>query len=177
MVEQLFEIALAKHCAPVLLGKKPAALFAKPLWWDDALAGTLPVCALKFLPLSRLEKNTVILAYLPPLLAKTLKKPEVYTVLETLGYPARCGVEENLRYLEQRFREQEEFPHEVGFFLGYPPPDVVGFMRHRGLHCKLCGHWKVYSDVKKASVLFAEYAHCRQRLLEHIARGGTIFAV
>jgi hypothetical protein len=175
MVKQLFEIALAKYCAPVLLGKKPSALFAKPVWWDEALAGSLPACALKFLSLSRLERNTVILAYVPLLLSETLERPEVYTVLESLGYPARCGAEADLRYLEQQFREQEEFPHEVGFFLGYPPLDVIGFMRNRGLHCKLCGHWKVYSDVKKASLLFAEYTHCRQWLLEHIQRGGTIF--
>jgi hypothetical protein len=175
IVKQLFEIALAKYCAPVLLGRKPAALFAKPLWWDEALDSSLAVCALKFLSLNRFEKNTVILAYVPPLLSETLERPDVYMALESLGYPARCGAEANLRYLEQQFREQEEFPHEVGFFLGYPPPDVVGFMRNRGSHCKLCGLWKVYSDVKKASLLFAEYTRCRQRLLEHIQRGGTIF--
>jgi hypothetical protein len=80
-----------------------------------------------------------------------------------------------LRYLAKRFRESEEFPHEIGFFLGYPPEDVLGFIRHRGARCKLCGTWKVYSDVEKARLLFGEYARCRQRLLEYIRGGGTIF--
>jgi hypothetical protein len=175
MIKQLFEIALAKHCAPVLLGRKPAALFAKPLWWDETLAGSLGSCTLKFLALNRPGKNTVILAYFPPLLSETLENPDVSTVLEKLGYPSQSGAETKLMYLEQQFREQEEFPHEVGFFLGYPPDDVTGFMRNRGSRCKLCGLWKVYSDVKKASLLFAEYTYYRQMLLEHIERGGAIF--
>jgi hypothetical protein len=174
MVQQLFETALARYCAPVLFRRKPAALFAKPLWWDEAFTSSLTVCGLKFFPLNRRGRNTVILAYLPQLLSQTLKTPEVYTVLEKLGYPARRGAGTNLRCLERQFREQEEFPHEVGFFLGYPPEDVLGFMRNRGSHCKLCGFWKVYSDVKKASLLFAEYTYYRQRLLDHIEKGGTI---
>jgi hypothetical protein len=86
-----------------------------------------------------------------------------------------AGLEAQLCYLAGRFRESEEFPHEIGFFLGYPPEDVLGFIRHRGAHCKLCGMWKVYSDVEKARFLFSEYARCRQRLLEYIREGGTIF--
>jgi hypothetical protein len=72
-------------------------------------------------------------------------------------------------------RKGREFPHEIGFFLGYPPPDVLGFIHHRGARCKLCGPWKVYGDVERAAALFEEYAGCRRRLLEHLQGGGSVF--
>jgi hypothetical protein len=68
----------------------------------------------------------------------------------------------------ERFRESGPFPHEVGFFLGYPPEDVIGFMENNGKGCKLCGTWKVYGDVEKARACFREYSLCRKRLVEHM---------
>jgi hypothetical protein len=116
-----------------------------------------------------------------------LEHAAVRGTLHSLGYPEPpggraersawpyAGLDVQLRHLAKRFREGAEFPHEIGFFLGYPPEDVLGFIRHRGAHCKLCGMWKVYSDVEKARLLFSEYARCKERLFEYIRRGGTIF--
>jgi hypothetical protein len=95
--------------------------------------------------------------------------------MEGLGYPVSEGFKALLRCLGRRFGESREFPHEIGFFLGYPPPDVLGFMRYRGARCKLCGPWKVYGDVERAAALFREYSGCKRRLLEHLQRGGTVF--
>jgi hypothetical protein len=163
------DLMLARHCAPVLLGKKPAALFPKPAWWDEAeTAGKL-----RFLLFRRRDKNALVFAYAPRLLSRTLESDGVRKTLKGLGYPAgdagAC-----LAFLAQRFWEGGDFPHEVGFFLGYPPDDVRGFMRYRGSHCKLCGMWKVYGDVPKAAALFAEYALCRDRLVKHVQNGGAI---
>ncbi|MDR1024803.1 MAG: DUF3793 family protein, partial [Treponema sp.] len=88
--------------------------------------------------------------------------------------PASGGLGALLSCLGRRFRESPEFPHEIGFFLGYPAPDVLGFMRRRGAGCKLCGLWKVYDDVEKAAALFEEYAACRRRLLDYLQRGGAL---
>ena len=45
-----------------------------------------------------------------------------------------------------RFREDKEFPHEVGLFLSYPPEDVKGFIDHRagGFKCTeiYCTLWQ-----------------------------------
>jgi hypothetical protein len=183
---RLFETLVAKHCAPVLLGKKPAALFPRPPWWDESVS-RLSLRGMCFFMLPTGVRNGAILAYRPNMLSGTLENTETRTALRGLGYPeetrifkddpvpAAAVLASQLRYLAKRFRESEEFPHEIGFFLGYPPEDVLGFIRHRGACCKLCGVWKVYSDVEKASLLFREYARCRQRLLEYIQKGGTIF--
>jgi hypothetical protein len=175
------EMTLARHCAPVLMGKKPAALFPKPAWWDETESEAVNM---RFLMLRR-DKTALVFAYCPRLLFQTLESAAVREALRPLGYPLEAAGETEtigkdkraamcLGFLERRFRENRDFPHEVGFFLGYPPEDVLGFMRHRGNHCKLCGMWKVYGDVPKAAALFAEYARCRDRLLKHVQNGGTI---
>ncbi|MDR2134384.1 MAG: DUF3793 family protein [Treponema sp.] len=175
-VHREFELTLAIHCAPVLAGYKPAALFPKPGWWKAAPIHKVSTCGLRCVPIKRQEKNTIIFVYRPVLLELTLRRPVIRHALPEFGYPAAGSVTEYLAFLAGRFRQSPEFPHEVGFFLGYPPEDVLGFIRHKGAHCKLCGPWKVYGDAEKSGVLFAEYARCKQKLLEHIQGGGTIFA-
>ena len=70
----------------------------------------------------------------------------------------------------ERLRENEEFPHEIGLFLGYPPADVDGFM-HRKEHFKLCGMWKVYDDVDGAVRQFVRCRHCTEVYLRRYAQG------
>jgi hypothetical protein len=174
----LLDMTLARHCAPVLLGKKPAALFPKPAWWDELLPEKVTMGKLRFLTLRR-NKTDLVFVYCPQLLSRTLESEKACKTLDALGYPVEAADPEEraarcLAFLERRFWESEDFPHEVGFFLGYPPDDVVGFMRYRGSRCKLCGMWKVYSDVPRAVALFAEYAKCRERLVRHVLNGGRI---
>jgi hypothetical protein len=170
------DMTLARHCAPVLLRKKPAALFPMPLGWDEALAKMPPLGNMRFLSLRRPGKNALVFSYHPRLLSRTLGTAGMRETLGALGYPvaAMDDPEPCLAFLEQRFREGADFPHEVGFFLGYPPEDVLGFIHHQGTHCKLCGMWKVYGDAVRAAALFAEYAKCRERLLKHVQNGGAI---
>ena len=82
-----------------------------------------------------------------------------------------------LDLLSTRLRMGKEFPHEIGLFLGYPPEDVLGFQRYRGQNCKLCGYWKVYSDVDRARVLFRLYDRCREVLCRRVAQGMTLSEV
>ena len=65
--------------------------------------------------------------------------------------------------------EGEEFPHEIGLFLGYPPEDVEGFCRYQGQNYKLCGRWKVYGDREAACRRFQRYDHCRDALCRRLA--------
>ena len=184
------EETLARQCAPVLLGKKPAALFPKPSLWETDFFDRAGMPHIQCMPLSMAGKNNLVFVYQHKLLDSALKNPEVRGALANLGYPAgnpdashpgglippAGSVTDYLRHLSLRFLTGEEFPHEVGFFLGYPPADVLGFIRHKGACCKLCGLWKVYSDVEKARALFREYDHCTQQLLEYIRKGGGLFS-
>jgi hypothetical protein len=79
-----------------------------------------------------------------------------------------------INHLRKRFFELDTFPHEVGFFLGYPYEDVLGFIKYKGDQCKLCGMWKVYGDEKRACELFDLYKNLKQQMLEHIEQGGSV---
>ncbi|MDR1399318.1 MAG: DUF3793 family protein [Treponema sp.] len=169
------DMTLARHCAPVLLGKKPAALFPKPLGWDETLTKMPLPGDMRFLLLQRPERKALVFTYRPRLLSCALDTDEARETLGALGYPAAADEPALcLAFLARRFREGMDFPHEIGFFLGYPPEDVLGFIHHRGNYCKLCGVWKVYGDAVRAAAMFAEYAKCRERLLKHVQNGGAI---
>ena len=96
-------------------------------------------------------------------------------MLETAGYFRGNTVEEDLERLSQRLcRSEGVFPHEIGLFLGYPPEDVTGFVRHRGQNFKFCGHWKVYSNEQKARRIFERYDRCRCAVCNRLAEGMSI---
>ena len=61
--------------------------------------------------------------------------------------------------LKKRLAE-DDFPHEIGVFLGYPLGDVVGFIENRGLNCKCVGCWKVYCNEHEAVKTFERYKKC-----------------
>ncbi|MGI6150361.1 MAG: DUF3793 family protein [Christensenellales bacterium] len=168
-----FEWILANHCAPVLLGKKPAALLAekalpKPCPW--ALLKQRGFCVIS---LSWRGKAPLTLLYHPALLRAVLSQHLVSRKLAAIGYPVEGDWQAHLNFLRRRFDQSWEFPHEIGFFLGYPPEDVIGFMENRTT-CKLSGPWKVFGDVERAQAIFEEYAQCKRILLSHIENGGSI---
>ena len=177
MVNKEFELYLAKHCAPVLFCKKPAALLAaaklpKNCAWEKLQERGFCVFRLCF------QKKPLVLLYHPALLSAALSRKAVQETLSSLGYPAEGGWRTLLCYLRRHFLQASEFPHEVGFFLGYPPEDVLGFMackKNSCMDCKLCGQWKVFGDADQAARLFHEYACCKKALLCHIENGGSIF--
>ena len=57
-----------------------------------------------------------------------------------------------------------EFPHEIGYFLGYPYGDVYEFIAQRGENYKIFGAWKVYANVEQALATFDAYRACTQHL-------------
>ena len=79
-----------------------------------------------------------------------------------------------LEQLSDRLCLEQEFPHEIGIFLGYPLEDVDGFITHQGENCKLCGCWKVYGNVEQARRTFASYEKCRVFLCAKLSKGCNI---
>ena len=94
-------------------------------------------------------------------------------MLSGAGYQGK-SCEQCVARLMHRLREGQEFPHEVGLFLGYPPEDVEGFIENKARSCKLTGYWKVYSDEEKAKKIFAKYSKCTRVYTEQYAGGKTI---
>ena len=170
-----FELALATHCAPVLLGKKPAALFPERSLPDTCPWELLHHQGFRTVRLYWRGQTPLIFVYHPDLLAASLANEATHSTLGGMGYPIQKSWRALLGCLYRRFRDSASFPQEVGFFLGYPPEDVLGFMQCPKGN-KLCGVWKVYGDEDQAVMRFDEYARCRTALLTHIQNGGSILS-
>lgn len=177
--EQKLEHTLAFHCAPSLSGIKPADLIS---WQGREEAGEGPVerytallarRGIRLRVLRRQGERLLLLVYRPGRLAAWLAQPQVSAMLAAEGYPVDAGVDAMLAALARRL-EGEDFPHEIGLFLGYPPADVEGFRRNGGRNCKLCGYWKVYDQVDEAARQFRAFRRCRATLCRQLAQGKTL---
>lgn len=169
---------LGWHCSSVLLKRKPAALFTLPRrdLYSPEMGQTLRHYGLEVFELCRRGENALVILYTPALLERALGQPEAREALGAIGYPAEAPVDGWLSHLKGRICcGSDTFPHEIGFFLGYPTEDVLGFMEHKGKNCKDCGLWKVYGDVQHARALFAEYQSCRRHVLSHLEGGGSLY--
>lgn len=173
------EILLIKHCAPTLAGIKTANIFTCRYENDRQLRCEL--CRLnrvlrkkgiRVVPLKKTPERVLIYAYRPARLRHDLNRAEAMSILEPLGYEAGCPAR-NVRHLISRLQEGDEFPHEIGLFLGYPPEDVRGFIEDPR-SCKLVGYWKVYGDAKAAERLFARYKKCTDVYMSCYAAGRSI---
>lgn len=167
---------LACHCGAVLMDKKPAALISQPPEMRAALRSIPRKTAgrLHLLILRRPGRDDLVFLYNAALLERALCGEQAQSILAECGYPRAAPPEELLRHLKQRLR-REDFPHEVGLFLGYPPDDVEGFIRHRGQDYKECCGWKVYGDAVRARQLSAEHRRCRDYMMAQVEQGRSVF--
>lgn len=178
---RVFDIELSEHTAPALTGIKCANLFTvdKPDWLVDELCNEFSVRAGRFglnmKVLCRCGRRTLIYIYHEDILGKWLSRSDVKEFLYEYGYKPDESTEQKLKRLSSRI-ECENFPHEIGAFLGYPIDDVRGFIKNKGRNCLLCGTWKVYHEAEKAEKLFKKYGECRDYLCSQIKKGTELFA-
>jgi len=176
---ELLEQILVNHCGPVLLHKKPAAIISIPRDKTPDFAQLILGLhsGIQVIILCRRSQQDLVMVYRAPLLEDALHRDVVSDTLARWGYPVEQDARAMIACLRKRFGEAEEFPHEVGFFLGYPVDDVLGFINHKGRNFKHSGPWKVYGDVAYAKSLFAEYQRCREWLQRFVANGGSLHQI
>ena len=167
------EELIVRHCAPTLANLKTGSLFVCPITDRPSFFSSLRSLnellvpkGLRALPLRIREHSALVYLYRPSRLKKDLEDPAAIKILQDHGYGCygKC-----LPKLIERIRASEEFPHEIGLFLGYPPEDVQGFLDHRP--CKCSGCWKVYGDENKAKKTFDLYKKCERVYCQQLARG------
>lgn len=178
---QKLERVLAYHCGASLSGIKPADLVSWRLedGEESLLAeyqGLLAPKGVCLRVIQRKPRFCLLLSYRPRLLERRLGQAEVAALLEREGYPVGDGVEPMVRQLMLRL-EMENFPHEIGLFLGYPVADVEGFCRNEGRNYKVSGLWKVYGQVEEALRLFRAVDLCRDALCRGLDEGMTLVQV
>ena len=182
-----FEKELLYHAAPSLSGMKQANLFSFPLeqlpqFRDEVgqYQKKLASVGIALLYLYCCRKRIFLLVYREKELNTYLKQPQVQELLMTHGYPSPSQADfltQTLLHLRKRISAYQEFPHEIGFFLGYPVEDVLNFIQQKGQNYKICGYWKVYGDVSEALRIFASYELCRTQMMEQVQRGVSLFSL
>lgn len=134
--------------------------------------------------------GALVYAYRPNSLATYLADPRAKTALAKKGYDtgnlsaclvhlasritlasnnaAECACGQTRCALDQQVCCNNdcacEFPHEIGYFLGYPCDDVYEFIAQRGENYKIFGARKVYTNVEQALATFDAYRACTQHL-------------
>lgn len=114
--------------------------------------------------------RALIYIYCPCRLQSDLDAEEAKDILLRFGYK-ESSLDGCISRLADRIYECDEFPHEVGLFLGYPPEDVQGFIEFGGRKSKASGYWKVYGDVDHAQKQFERFSKCTGVYLECLGRG------
>lgn len=127
----------------------------------------------------KLLKNTndfyLIYVYRKSHLQAILEQAEVKEFLNAMGYPKKGSVEKYLNIIKTRLRENTEFPHEIGVFLGYPLSDVKAFIKEKGENSLVCGDWKAYNDETNAKCTFYKYKHCKEVYIRTYRSGRKLY--
>lgn len=175
------ERMLAFHCAPTLVGLKPANLIAHEHMHNyrtqESFEITQQALMQKGIYMEQLQAcnmRELTLVYNKELLNALIEKPEIWGYLFVQGYPMYSGFDRIIEHLKRRIVESGGFPHEIGVFLGYPLVDVMGFIKNKGQNCKFCGYWKVYGDEEQARCLFDSFSKVRDDIFSHVEKGFSI---
>ncbi|MGB4610025.1 MAG: DUF3793 family protein [Saccharofermentanales bacterium] len=171
---------LIRYSAPTLAGIKTGNLFAVAKRLDHKLKNSIVQFNsqakqknIRLIPIKCLKNRTLLYIYRPKFLEKDFKCKTCRYFLGNLGYPvekpAAC-----LREYISRLSESHEFLHEIGFFLGYPAEDVVGFMKQGPKEAKYNATWLVYSDVASAQHTAKTYKTCSKIYYTNWQKGKSI---
>ena len=177
----MFEEYLITHCSPTLASLKPASLFLYRFSSNEELYESVAVWDAQFqkkgIRITILRKNAetaLIYVYRPDAMVRELLRPEIISFLVSTGYQTGT-IDQMLEQLRARLHGADEFPHEIGVFLGYPLNDVLGFIKNHGNNCKGMGDWKVYGDLGEAQKTFAKFKKCREIYSNLWHQGRTIW--
>lgn len=168
------EELIVSHCSPTMAGLKTGNLFACPVKDREELKASLRRMNLRLVPrgirmvpVRYSDNKALIYMYRPDKLRRDLTDPLASSILTQRSYPTgsseRCVAE-----LARRLNAAEEFPHEIGLFLGYPSQDVDGFIRCGAREAKCVGTWRVYGDEEAARKKFSLYKKCKRVYLDSL---------
>lgn len=160
------EEILVNLCSPTMAGLKTGSLFScaekSRAELNSSLRrfnSSLVPKGVRLLPLRYENGRALVYMYRPDRLKTDLKNALASEILSERKYPAESS-EKCVAELIKRLKTQNEFPHEIGLFLGYPAEDVDGFIRCKAKNAKCVGTWKVYGNEETAKQKFELYKKC-----------------
>ena len=173
-------LQLALQCAPVISGIKISNLLTIPAKSLRELSAVLKKTELSFRILYPGRERLVILIYRETELKEYLEREEVMAFIDKCGYETSdiskifpVFVKRYMRYMELK----QDFPHELGLFLGYPIEDVEGFIKENGKNYLYSGYWKVYKDAELKIRLFKNYEKVQTEIVRLLYEGLDIMDI
>ena len=117
-----------------------------------------------------INRHSVYIVYKRNMLESYVRRPENMDILLENDY-IDTDFDTMLDVLSARCRKwtrnYNDYPHEIGIFLGYPTKDVKGFIKNKGHNFIEMGYWKVYSDVNRARQLFNAYDEAEDKVMKY----------
>lgn len=161
---------LLELLGPVLMGSKPSEILSIPnfdvnkeIKLDD-IKNHFSLCSkVEFIVIDKKEKGLKLLFVNKESLATQLNNIKIKNFLKFLGYPNVVNVDSCLNHLIEKLKGNN-FPDEIGIFLGYPLKDVVGFMGYGNYKFHNTKYWRVYGDPRPSEDLYSKFLSHREKI-------------
>lgn len=170
---------IIKHCSPTLAGLKVANLFSygfeslEELFNSiDELNAQLNTKGVYCIVLKISGNRALILVFRKYKLESILQNCDIQVFLRGYNYSS-FSLEDCFKVLKQHLKK-DDFPHEIGVFLGYPLEDTKAFIKHKGKNYLSVGYWKVYTNEAEANKVFAKFNKSTKIYTQRFAEGFDI---
>lgn len=151
---------ILKLIGATILGIKPAELINVKIGsgFEECKKILINYPEIHYLKIKRLklEPRIQTFFYHQSLLTEIFRKKANKRFLIEMGYDPTNKLGENLEILKMRLRE-DNFPHEIGLFLGYPLKDVLGFMGKFSLELVKVKGWRYYGSISISEKHYNNY--------------------
>lgn len=160
---------------PVILGSKPAEIINIPGSKDDKLTKLSQIKSF-FSNCSRITYRIItthdggkrVLFINEISMQRVLSNKRSINFLKFIGYSSDFELGDYIDELVGRL-ESEEFPHEIGIFLGYPLKDVLGFMGYGRNELVEVKNWRIYGDKEVSYEVYHSFLKDKAIMREMVA--------
>lgn len=161
---------LVEILGPVILGSKPSEILNISLS-DNNKEYKINEIKLFFKNCSRLSYEIIykengeikVLFMNKNVLSKIFDDKKCVNFLKFIGYPSNYDLNNYINFLIERLKDNN-FPHEIGVFLGYPLKDVVGFMGYGNYELQKTKYWRVYGNTEISDEIYNRFLEDRKKM-------------
>ena len=171
------ELQIALQCAPLLAKLKISNLLILPVKDIMKVKQILKYSDVDCELISVKGGKATMLLYRLEELEAYFQNKEIRILMQFMGYTDFSKEALFARFQKHYVAYQQDdaqFPHEMGFFLGYPLEDVVGFIQNQGKNFLYTGYWKVYADLQEKVALFQKFDMAQKQLVQYVSDGGSL---
>ncbi len=122
---------------------------------------------LSFKVLGKKDEKYKLFLYNSVALEETLNRTIVLKYLRELGYSKHFTLHDYVSTLIYKLKYSEYFPHEIGFFLGYPVKDVLSFMGRINLPFVKTMGWQMYGNTKESEKLYYNVNKAKNEIINY----------